>query len=89
MEIDLVFVTKIDHLYVLNLALKKMVMLNDIRSVFIITNKKYFKYFPVRKDIKINLIDEDSVLPDMTLNQLSKLSLPFFQKDQVGIFSSF
>jgi hypothetical protein len=39
MEIDLVFVTKIDHLYVLNLALKKMVMLNDIRSVFIITNK--------------------------------------------------
>ena len=89
MEIDLVFDTKIDHLYVLNLALKKMVMLNDIRSVFIITNKKYFKYFPVRKDIKINLIDEDSVLPDMTLNQLSKLSLPFFPKRSGWYFQQF
>lgn len=45
MEIDLVFVTKIDHLYVLNLALKKMVMLNDIRSVFIITNKNILNTF--------------------------------------------
>jgi hypothetical protein len=78
--VDIVYVTKIDHLYTLKLSIKKITQLYDVGTIYIITNKKDFVFFKIKSKVVIKLIDENEVLPNMVFNDVSTLNLPYFPK---------
>jgi hypothetical protein len=80
MKIDFVFVTKLDHLYTLDMSINYLIRNYNNCNIFIITNKLNFTFFKCIKQERIFLIDEKELLPDMTLKDLKKIKLPYFPK---------
>jgi hypothetical protein len=78
--IDIVYVTKIDHLYTLKLSIKKITELYNVGTIYIVTNKKDFALFKMKSVVTIKLIDENSILPNMVKKDLDNLKLPYFPK---------
>lgn len=78
MMLDIVYVTKIDHLYTLKLSINKILALYEVNSIYIVTDKKYFKFFNFDFPAQIVLIDQNKVLPNMIKSDLDSLQLPFF-----------
>ncbi|MCV9931273.1 DUF6492 family protein [Flavobacterium sp. LS1R47] len=78
--LDIVYVTKIDHLYTLKLSIIKILELYEVNSIYIVTDRKYFKFFNFNVSVKIILIDQNEVLPNMIKSDLESLELPFFPK---------
>lgn len=80
--IDLVFVTTVEHLYTLSLSLKSLVGFHHFRKVHIVTSARNFIYFRHLESncgkANLNLIDENTVLPKMTLPELAGLDTPCF-----------
>ena len=80
MKIDFVFVTKLDHLYTLNISILFLQKYYYDCNIFIVTNKSNFIFFNCINYENIFLIDEEQLLSDMSLNDLRKINLPYFPK---------
>jgi hypothetical protein len=78
--VDIVYVTKIDHLYTLQISIKKITELYNVGKIYIITDKRYFSFFKFKSKVDIKLVDQDSVLPNMVKNDLDNLTLPYFPR---------
>jgi Family of unknown function (DUF6492) len=91
--LDLVFVTNVDHLYTLSLSLESLLRFHTFESVHVITSRKSFKFFNHLANLcgttNFNLLDEDEVLPGMTLNQLAQCDKPCFPKRAGWYFQQF
>lgn len=81
MLLDLVFITKLDHLYTLNLSIEYIIKHNNVfNAIYIITSKENFKFFNKINYLNIKLIDEETVLPNMNFKSIKKLKIPYFPK---------
>lgn len=78
--VDIVYVTKIDHLYTLQISIKKITKLYNVGKIYIITDKRYFSFFKFKSKVDIKLVDQDNVLPNMVKKDLDNLTLPYFPK---------
>lgn len=78
--VDIVYVTKIDHLYTLRISIKKITELYNVGTIYIITDKKDFSFFKFKSTVDIKLVDQDSVLPNMVKKDLDSLTLPYFPR---------
>jgi hypothetical protein len=76
--LDFVFVTKIDHLHTIKLSIQKISELYPANAVYIVTKRSNFKFFRFRAKVKMVLVDEDGVLPDMKGKDLEKLPVSHF-----------
>lgn len=79
MKIDIVYVTKLDHLYSLNLSIKNLILNFDVSNIYIVTNIDNFKFFKFNCSVPITLLDEDKILP-VKFHEVKKLELPYFPK---------
>jgi hypothetical protein len=80
-KLDVVFVTKLDHLYTLNISIQRLLTYDNVNRIHIVTQRKNFKYFDLYSSERVTFLDEDLLLPSMSFNQLKRLNLPFFPKN--------
>ena len=79
MKIDVVYVTKIEHLYSLNLSIQNIISKFDVSKIYIVTSKANFVFFKFDFNIPVILLDEDDILP-IKFSEIKKLGLPYFPK---------
>lgn len=77
---DFVFVTKLDHLYTLNLSIEYINKYYKSSNIFVVSRKKDFKWYKALRVRNLFLIDEDSLLPNMTLYDLRLAKVPYFPR---------
>jgi hypothetical protein len=77
---DFVFVTKLDHLYTLRLSILYINKYYISSSIYVVSRKKDFKYYRAIRARNLFLIDEDSLLPNMTLCDLRQAKVPYFPR---------
>jgi hypothetical protein len=80
-KLDVVFVTKLDHLYTLNLSIKKLLTFVNVNKIHIVSQRKNFKYFNNFPKERINLIDENKLLLNMSFSELKTLKIPYFPQN--------
>jgi hypothetical protein len=79
MKLDIVYVTKLDHLYSLNISIENLLTYESVGNIYIITNsdnRRFFKGYGSR----VKCLDEDTILPNMKFSDIKKMKLSYFPK---------
>ena len=80
MMIDIVMTTAGEHLHILQFSVRNLFRFFDIRNLFLITARNNFYLLKDLNRYNVLLIDEDSIIPNMTLEDLKELKLVGFPK---------
>lgn len=89
MKLDVVYVTKKEHLHTLVVSINSILRFEFVDKIFVISKRSNEKFIRSLNNSKILFIDENRVLPDMTFQQLANVKRPFFPKISGWYFQQF